>query len=390
MAADGKQREQQDANRGQAQQGVVEEVAWWNTRGLAAAAADLSSVEHHNTPSRLKLHWLEEHLRAASPGVVMLLEVTGGAEPFRRLRQWFKERGYESKRLVAESRGALNGAVVAWRRQAMRVRSVSRIATRVWAIEGSWHGSNRRRRLVLIHGLHSTDQLSEDTAGEQMNAAARWLGGRAGLVLGDINGVLCKSWRTGASTTATAMDKQVRELVGWRCHCKAGSESCKLHLGTRGRVVGLGWDADGRVRWTRRDKTSAARLDYAIKLNSEEHWVEYEPAWCEGARAAEGAEEPADLVADHALCTVAALVPASEMRRSEGRPRPVRLAGSAVEAEAREQFSSCLRCGDAVGELTFEAELAAQEGGVSSGDEDGERHLRGGGGGGERCAGAAR
>eukprot|EP00966_Prymnesium_polylepis_P321878 7378167-Prymnesium_polylepis.1 len=120
----------------------------------------------------------------------MLLEVTGGAEPFRHLRQWFKERGYDSKRLAAESRGALNGAVVAWRRQAMRVRSVSRVATRVWAIEGSWQSSNRRRRLVLVHGLHSTDQLSEDAAGEQMDAAARWLGGRAGLVLGDINGVL--------------------------------------------------------------------------------------------------------------------------------------------------------------------------------------------------------
>ena len=122
---------------GERQGDIVEEVAWWNARGLAAAAANLTATQHHGSPSRDKLQWLEEHLRAASPSVLCLLEVSGGAEPFRQLRSWFEVRGYESKRLAAESRGGLNGAVVAWRRRAVRIASVVRVAPRTWAFEGS-------------------------------------------------------------------------------------------------------------------------------------------------------------------------------------------------------------------------------------------------------------
>ena len=95
--------------------GIIEEISWWNAmRGLAAAAADLASSKHHGTVSRDKLGWLDEHLKqAARPSMICLMEVTGGGEPFQHLRACFKSRGYESKRLPAESRGALNGAAVA-------------------------------------------------------------------------------------------------------------------------------------------------------------------------------------------------------------------------------------------------------------------------------------
>eukprot|EP00966_Prymnesium_polylepis_P137471 3176713-Prymnesium_polylepis.1 len=77
--------------------------------------------------------WLEVHLRAAQPSMLCLREVTGGGKPFACLRVWLKRLGYDAKRLPAESRGALNGAVVAWRRQACRVKLASRLATRAWA-----------------------------------------------------------------------------------------------------------------------------------------------------------------------------------------------------------------------------------------------------------------
>jgi len=248
---------------GERQDDIVEEVMWWNARGLAAAAANLASTQHHGSPSRGKLQWLEEHLRAASPSVLCLLEVSGGAEPFRQLRSWFKARGYESKRLAAESRGGLNGAVVAWRRRAVRIKSVVRVAPRTWAFEGSWQESGRRRRLVLIHGLHSAETAEDNGAVGQIDAAEKWLGGRPGLIIGDLNGTLCRRWRSGDTTSQSAMDRRVRDLVGWRCHCSFGKEVCQTQLGVCGRVVGLGWESGGEVRWTRRDERSSARLDYA-------------------------------------------------------------------------------------------------------------------------------
>ena len=57
-----------------------------------------------------------------------------------------------------------------------------------------------------------------------------WLAGRDGLMLGDINGTLCSHWRSGDSNAQTAMDKRLRQLVGWRCHCKAGTAVCKAQL----------------------------------------------------------------------------------------------------------------------------------------------------------------
>eukprot|EP00966_Prymnesium_polylepis_P186004 4311323-Prymnesium_polylepis.1 len=55
-----------------------------------------------------------------------------------------------------------------------------------------------------------------------------------------------------------------------------------MQLNSRGRVVDSGWDEDGRVKRTRRDRTSASRIDFAVRLGGRESWVEYDPEWCEG------------------------------------------------------------------------------------------------------------
>eukprot|EP00966_Prymnesium_polylepis_P252895 5846066-Prymnesium_polylepis.1 len=169
-----------------------------------------------------------------------------------------------------------DGAVVAWRRRSVRNKLVLRLATRTWAVESQWYGSNRRRRAVLIHGRHTADAAGDNGADVQLDVAERWFAGRDGLLFGDINGTLCSQWRSGESNAQTAIDRRLRDFVGWRCYCKAGRGTCAPQLNTQGRVVGLGWEVDGRVRWTRRDRTSASRIDFAIRLGNGERWVAYD------------------------------------------------------------------------------------------------------------------
>ena len=192
-----------------------------------------------------------------------------------------------------------------------------------------------------MHGLHSAEGDDGVGAGGQVDAAEKWLGGRSGLVIGDFNGTLCRKWRSGDPASQSAMDRRLRELVGWRCHCGAGKDVCKHQLGVYGRVVGRGWDDDGAVRWTRRDRRSSARLDFAVKLNGgEDSWVERDPVWCEGARAAIEEEQPSDLLSDHALCSVAAVTQQHELRAKERRPAPNRLDSSKDGRAARNQFAA--------------------------------------------------
>jgi hypothetical protein len=138
----------------------------------------------------------------------------------------------------------------------------------------------------------------------------------------------------------------LRELVGWRCYCKPNREVCRLQLNTRGRVVGSGWDADGRVKWTRRDRTSASRIDFAVRLGGGESWVEYDPEWCEGARTSREPDTPVDLLSDHALCTVAAVVAAEDVLRGQERIRSNRLEERGARRLFEERLSSCGVCQD--------------------------------------------
>ena len=180
----------------------------------------------------------------------------------------------------------------------MRVKSAVRLATRVSAIEGSWHGS-KRRLVAFVHGLHAAGGEDESGAEAQIDAVETLLGRRAGLIVGDLKGTLCNScpWRSGNAGSLMAMDKRIRSLIGWRCKCKAGRASCRQSLGTSGSVVGLGWNEGGHdVLWTRRDKTSSGRLDFAVKLRNDERWVEYEPMWCEAAGASSESDLPSELV----------------------------------------------------------------------------------------------
>ena len=50
------------------------------------------------------------------------------------------------------------------------------------------------RRFVLMHGLHRSEAAFES----QLRSAEQWTSDVGGLVLGDINRIVCRSWRSGA------------------------------------------------------------------------------------------------------------------------------------------------------------------------------------------------
>jgi hypothetical protein len=334
-------------------------VGLWNCRALEARFALVGTgVEAKAT--RAKLEWLDTHLvpGAGGPSVLFLLEVSGGVVEFRPLRRWLKQRGYDSHFTPGEctvdevsgTRRLKNGIVTAvcgkeasFARAGKSARKglVDRLCCRTVRVEVRGTGEPRDRVLYCVHGLHGPNRSAKgdvllrwDGQLEAMQDAMLANMEYGSLVVGDINRIPCRRWRTdeaGAERTnaqLSADDRALRKFAGFRCQC------CPVEGEGEGRecIVGAHVMASGSPQWTRMATKDGewigrrAKLDMAMEMYGDRGT--WRPGAVEFAADADGTA-----LSDHALVTWTSELISSPLSSGETRPMPVRLAkGSAVTA----------------------------------------------------------
>ena len=189
---------------------------------------------------------MAQTLASTAPDVVFLAEVHGTiSEMNRGLRTWARRLGYVARFLPGEggsgrevdSGSHANGMVVLGRMDAGAFASGDRKATlrveeRVFGVQWIAKADGRCRRIAAVHGLHGEGDCSFSV---QLQAAFDWLeedGG--GLLVGDLNRVPCKNWRS-SGRLLDEDDVALRGWTGWTCAC------CKVSVpaavAQRGQVV---------------------------------------------------------------------------------------------------------------------------------------------------------
>ena len=163
------------------------------------------------------------------PDVLALQELDGSLQALRKFRRWMAARGYAVAGLPGE--GATNGVAIAWRESTISARGGAlAIADRALAARLTRLADGAEFGAVALHGKHGNDE----GCCAQLGETRRWLGGQAGgLLLGDINRVLCKLWRSGEHKLGKA-DAMLRAWQGAGgcvcCGAKATDDAADAEL----------------------------------------------------------------------------------------------------------------------------------------------------------------
>lgn len=240
-----------------------------------------------------------------------------------------KGRQYASQILCGS--GGKNGIVIAVDTAQGKLRSTRRVASRVLGAEVLCSADTHTRRFACIHGLNEETKAEHlDAEGRpvascfalQAEEAERWLAaGGGGLLGGDLNRVVCSSWRVGSHRIG-GDDRRIQAMARWHCSCCCDSErpaAATRVIGANGANDWTRWatttDEHGRRRWG----NPSARIDYALAFGAEEG------RWREGSRHAAEESDERDKVSplsDHIYWTVRRDVLAKTVN---ARPRPVQV-----------------------------------------------------------------
>ena len=315
--------------------------AYWNARELAYASG--------NTRGADKLLWLGGWLDDEQPDVVFLCEVLGDMASFRLLRGWLRGHGYAARFLPGRGEGRRDGIVAAVRRQSARLSAWCQVAERTLGVAVRHRGEADVRRYVMIHGLSGSADCERQFC-TQLNRAKNWAGD-GGVVLGDLNHVVCRLWRS-LPRTLSASDRALRHLVGWSCTCCArDDDSARANSAARiitcaGRGSPTGWtryrtqpDGAGVSRWG--DGTS--HVDMAIEIGGDGAWTLQRIDFAD-VKLPDGTASP---LSDHAIQLVAAPRAAVAATR-ELRPTAPRMGRADVGNELRAFVADALLDGGEV------------------------------------------
>ena len=181
-------------------------VASWNVRKLRVGVRLSASAQE-------KMAWLDERLVDTRVDLVALQELDGSMHVLRRLRRWFAPRGFEVAVLPSGSRGV----AVAWRTEVFASRGDAKaLADCTLGVPLTRLAYAAAVGVVCMHGPHESEAAVE----VQLRSAAVWLEAQeGGLLLGDLNRVVCTSWRRSAAFVVKTAYKLLR---AWR-----NSRGCK-------------------------------------------------------------------------------------------------------------------------------------------------------------------
>jgi ribonuclease HI len=276
-------------------------VGAWNAQRLTVNKID----DEAEGVSRDKLDWLDSTILADRPDILFLFEVEGTRASTARWRQAMGRRGFH---VIFQGGGEQkrNAVVALVRKEIFKVRVAKAVATRVLGIEVEFVPDRRRRwRFVGMHGLNEETPsctIDEDGVGTgrsfevQRSRAQEWIeddSAAGGLILGDMNRVLCESWRVAGGHRLTPDDRRMREMVGFKCACCWGSpevtrsgglvdsmDPTVTHFKTR---TEKGVGGEKRRHWG----DPSAKIDYAVAFGEEEgKWKPRAPQWAEDGRGA--------------------------------------------------------------------------------------------------------
>ena len=304
---------------------AVETVWSWNARRLFASRAESDD----GSRSAQKWAWLHEALDEHGPTALFLIEVEGSLRELRVARKQLRAWGYASEYVVGtvkrkDNKGRpvfANCVFGAVRVVSATIVSHARRADRVIELVYKPRGTRAVRRVVCIHGLHSETDDSLYAAGsgfgEQIQGIAAAVSSKGGLVVGDMNYVGCRKWRSrpdGGTAELGPKDRLFKAFAGHSCACcSTGAIRAPV---TGSLIAGQGWTR----RVSRAEGWHFSKLDAGVGVGVEaERWTQQTPLWVTGHEASGMVID----LSDHALVRfvrVAAEEPVAILRDT-----PVRL-----------------------------------------------------------------